>query len=534
MSDNLIKRANSVSFKDSSLFLNDGVELVSRIWTPEGKGPWPALLMRQPYGREIASTVTYLHPSWWASHGYLVIIQDVRGQGSSSGEFTGFRQEASDTSQTHLWIRSLNECNGRLGTYGFSYQGLTQLLADPGTPPPDCLIPAMTGLDEKNHWSAEGNAFWWDLGITWGLQLAAMQAKKKKDFKSWEKIRKSLEENKYLRDGPQILKETDPEGMAYQWLSNANKTHSSFTVHKPLKSWLKQPILLLGGWWDPHLKGIIDLYQKSIIAGGNPDIYIGPATHLEWWKHSQKIQLKFFNKHLKNQNNERGFSSKKRFWNISKKKWEDNKSLAKDIEPHHFWGLSANGMACLDDSDGKLNFNSNGQGEIQIVHDPWRPVPSKGGHLGPRPGKANRCDIDLRGDVATFTSNPLLKKIRLKGFPILELYAEADRKTFDICVALSIVRNNKTNVDQISTGFLRLKEDETVISNKRIITLQPVLTDINKGEHLRISISGSAWPAIGINPGDPQYPCGPSSPHCLVINLSLKLSESNLHVIPLI
>ena len=43
--------------------------------------------MRQPYGREIASTITYFHPEWWASKGYMVIIQDVRGMGSSEGDF---------------------------------------------------------------------------------------------------------------------------------------------------------------------------------------------------------------------------------------------------------------------------------------------------------------------------------------------------------------------------------------------------------------------------------------------------------------
>ncbi len=68
---------------DKSLTLRDGVELVSRIWLPEGNGPWPALLMRQPYGRKIASTITYAHPLWWNSKGYMVIIQDVRGMGGA-------------------------------------------------------------------------------------------------------------------------------------------------------------------------------------------------------------------------------------------------------------------------------------------------------------------------------------------------------------------------------------------------------------------------------------------------------------------
>ena len=36
------------------------------------------LLMWQPYGRAIASTVVYAHPSWYAAHGYIVVIQDVR------------------------------------------------------------------------------------------------------------------------------------------------------------------------------------------------------------------------------------------------------------------------------------------------------------------------------------------------------------------------------------------------------------------------------------------------------------------------
>ena len=37
----------------------------------------------------------------------MVIIQDVRGMGSSEGVFNGFSQEASDTSETHEWVRSL-------------------------------------------------------------------------------------------------------------------------------------------------------------------------------------------------------------------------------------------------------------------------------------------------------------------------------------------------------------------------------------------------------------------------------------------
>ena len=49
---------SEIQYKDAILTLLDGIKLKSRIWFPKGKGPWPALLMRQPYGTEIASTVT--------------------------------------------------------------------------------------------------------------------------------------------------------------------------------------------------------------------------------------------------------------------------------------------------------------------------------------------------------------------------------------------------------------------------------------------------------------------------------------------
>lgn len=65
--------------------LSDGTTLLSDHYYPDGEGPWPTLLMRQPYGRDIASTVVYAHPVGFARHGYHVAIQDVRGRGGSEG-----------------------------------------------------------------------------------------------------------------------------------------------------------------------------------------------------------------------------------------------------------------------------------------------------------------------------------------------------------------------------------------------------------------------------------------------------------------
>ena len=89
-------KASGIHCRSATLTLPDGVVLQSRLWHPQGNGPWPALLMRQPYGSRIASTVTCAHPTWWAAQGFLVVVQDVRGQGESDGRFGGFGQEETE------------------------------------------------------------------------------------------------------------------------------------------------------------------------------------------------------------------------------------------------------------------------------------------------------------------------------------------------------------------------------------------------------------------------------------------------------
>tara|TARA_Y100001968_G_C19427202_1_gene755025 strand:- start:812 stop:2428 length:1617 start_codon:yes stop_codon:yes gene_type:complete len=523
--------SNDVVHREENLILDDGVRLKSNIWMPNKIGEWPALLMRQPYGKDIASTVTYPHPSWFASHGFLVIIQDVRGQGESTGQFSGFAQEASDTSQSHAWARNLPECNGLLGTYGFSYQGITQLLAIPNTAPPECLAPAMTGLNEGAHWSCEGGAFWWHIGISWGLQLAALKARREGKLNEWIEIRKSLENGSYLRDGTELLKKYDPNGMAHTWLETSNRFSNNWTVHKPLETWLEQPMLLIGGWWDPHLIGVLDIYEKSLKAGGNPSIYIGPASHLEWWEGTHKILLKFFQKHLQDQQKLNSTQNENRLWNITRKKWENSKTTQSEIS---YWGLKSTGIANIDSTDGILEPNLNGSGSIVLVHDPWRPTPAIGGHLAPKPGTANRSEIDKRFDVATFTTLPMTKTLRLEGRPLLEIEASADQPGFDLCIALSIVEETQQEIIQLSTGFLRIVGEKSLEVSSRKIKLQPILADFTKGSCLRISISGSAWPAIAINPGDSRNQCQGPSPNCQVTTISLNISKSKLYFSPLI
>ena len=136
--------------------------------------------MRQPYGRDIASTVVYAHPAWFARHGYHVAIQDVRGRGGSSGEFYPFRHEGRDGAETIAWLRTHAACNGRIGMYGFSYQGATQLLAAAEQPEGlQCIAPHMTAADLYHGWFYHQGALRLSSALGWGIQMLREDARRK-------------------------------------------------------------------------------------------------------------------------------------------------------------------------------------------------------------------------------------------------------------------------------------------------------------------------------------------------------------------
>ena len=346
----------------------------------------------------------------------------------------------------------------------------------------------------------------------------------------WEEIRLSLESENYLRKGLDLLKKYDPNNFVLEWLNNLNN-NKPFLEIKPISSWLKKPMLIIGGIWDPHLKGAFELYEKSIAAGGNPEIIIGNANHLNWWEGSQKSLLDFFDKNLKNNQEIDEIKTKKdrKIWNISLNKWD---YIKENPKPDYIFGLESNWVANVDIVDGSLLINSRGSGGFVIVHDPWRPAQSGGGHLGPNPGEFDRDLIDKRLDVGVFQTNSLEENIFFSGIPILETSIISDQPSFDICLALSVVNDNKKTVNQFSTGFLRVRKSKIDKASNYEITMHPTNLCILKGNKIRLSISAAAYPAIGVNNGTGDEMLGSPSVHHRIITLSFILSNTSMKMTP--
>jgi putative CocE/NonD family hydrolase len=503
------------------------------------------LLMRQPYGRAIASTVTYAHPSWFAAHGFLVVVQDVRGRGDSEGEFAGFAQEARDATDTLHWVRTLPGSNGRVGCYGFSYQGLTQLLLEPDGPLPDCLAPAMAGLDERLHWASSGGAHWWALGLAWGLQLAAEGCRRRGDAAGWSEIRRSLASQAFLENGMELLARFDAKGMARTWLARDAASQDDWRLHPVPEALWRRPMLLIGGWHDPHLEGVLDLWQRARLHGGRPLLRIGAWNHLNWHGGVDTLLLAFFRRHLQGQGEGAGprddpavpialQDGRSGPWRAV---GEEAQVLATPpAAPEPPWRLGVSPGGCATGDGGRLAASVDGDGMMQpwvaLVHDPWRPVPGRGGHLGLDAGLCDRADLDERRDVACFTAEPLLQACLLEGRPLLDLVVRADQPGFDLCVALSAVAAHGTEVRQLCTGVLRCRGDRCLAPSSQRISLQPLSVRLDPGERLRLSLAGAAWPQVTVNPGSGALPCGPVTAGHRIITLWIHTASAQLQLEP--
>ena len=247
--------------------LSDGTILISDHYYPGGEGPWPTLLMRQPYGRDIASTVVYAHPVWFARHGYHVAIQDVRGRGGSGGEFYPFRHEGRDGAESIAWLRGHPASNGRIGMYGFSYQGATQLLAAAEQPEGlICIAPHMTAADLYHGWFYHQGALRLSSTLGWGIQMLREDARRKglreanaRLEAAWVNIRSQASQAPYA-DHPAI---TDPELPSYvrDWISHseADDYWSDQDINTRYER-IRIPALHIAGWFDTYLEGSISGY----------------------------------------------------------------------------------------------------------------------------------------------------------------------------------------------------------------------------------------------------------------------------------
>ena len=128
--------------------------------------------------------------------------------------------------------------------------------------------------------------------------------------------------------------------------------------------------------------------------------------------------------------------------------------------------------------------------------DPWRPTPSHGGHAGHPGGPLDRAAIDARADVATYTTPPLARDLRLAGDVTAEIFCAADQPSHDLSLVLSDVAPEGRVIPLVQT-HARLDAPAAPAQ----VPMRAVCVRIAAGHALRLSVAAAAFPAYELNPG---------------------------------
>jgi putative CocE/NonD family hydrolase len=515
--------------------LSDGITLVSDHYYPAGDGPWPTLLMRQPYGRDIASTVVYAHPVEFARQGYHVAIQDVRGRGDSEGEFYPFRGEARDGAETIRWLRNHAACNGRIGMYGFSYQGATQLLAAAEQPPGLlCIAPHMAATDLYHGWFYHHGALRLSSALGWGIQMLredarrlGLRAASDRLEAAWANIRSQAAHAPYASHAAI----SDPALPSYvrDWF--AHREPGEYWTSQDVSTRLHRiqvPALHIAGWFDTYLEGSIAGYLAlrqhagSEFAREHQYLIAGPWVHIPWGDragdanfggaanlNTDAILLRWFDHWLKDAGSFSGEPRVRRFA-LGPDEWRNAAAWPADAAFPLY--LSSHGNANSRKGDGRLSTHAPCAGEPRdvFVYDPEVPIMAPGGPQA-MSGPFDQSMLEMGNNLLVYTSDPVACETEVFGHPRIVLYAATSAARADFTAKLVRVATNG-RAEFLSIGIARstwLFRDKGYTADEVHaweFTLEPTSFVLAPGERLCLEIASSAFPLYDRNPSTATEP----------------------------
>ncbi len=535
------------SEKNVPAIMRDGTTLYADVYRPDSAGRFPVILLRLPYGKQLAEV--FGDHEYFPARGYVVVVQDGRGRFASEGEYYPLIDEAQDGYDTVEWAASLPYANGMVGTQGQSYLGATQYQLAPTRPPHlRCAFPVSAGADYHQGWVYHtGGAF----SLGWQIPYAIFLARNTIDRKGikdqlWPKVRPDLlrsinfanplcpeayqrlplmywadllgEVAPYLRDYF-----THPDEGPYWWPINIERQHHNISI----------PMYHVSSWYDIFLRDALVHFcglqsramtpearggQKLLlgpwahlfpytapISGGTGDIDFGPNAAIEL----HDTQLRWFDYWLKGIDTGIGEEAPIRLFVMGTNQWRDEYEwpLARTrYMPYYF---HSQGNANSLNGDGGLSAEPpQDEPKDHYGYDPANPVPTCGGNTLIIPvGVADQREVESRRDVLVYTGDPLEAPLEVTGPLKVVLNASSSAIDTDFTAKLVDVRPDGY-AQNIADGILRARYRES-LSNPSLMTPgEPYEFRIDlwatshvflPGHRLRVEVASSNFPRFDRN-----------------------------------
>lgn len=286
-----------VVVKDVMVPMRDGLELATDLYLPAENGvpleqKLPAVLARTPYDK--MRPISIEHAMFFATNGYVSVVQDCRGRFNSPGDFFPFVQEPEDGYDTVEWLARHNSCDGKVGTYGVSYQAWVQFETATLNPPSLVTMIPYEGPTNAYTYSMKGGGAL-HLGLLqWILSVASNGNEAIKDPAITKAIDAMRQGQGFLEwasripwrrgETPLSLAPTYEEAAFQLYFENYDYNdfwkQPGLGMDEYFESFPEMPILWVVGWFDWYPRTISDGYQEMVRLGRkNQHLLVGPWTH---------------------------------------------------------------------------------------------------------------------------------------------------------------------------------------------------------------------------------------------------------------
>jgi putative CocE/NonD family hydrolase len=540
---------STVLEKNVPMTTRDGVTLYADVNRPNLPGRFPVLLSRSPYGKD------GIDPNGgalgYARYGYVSIIQDCRGRFHSEGDYDPMFQEIADGYDAVEWAARLPWSNGRVGTLGQSYLGLTQYMIacnDPMPPSLQAMVPVSASSDVHASWIYHiGGVSMWGWMVPYAIfkgrntleragrrdLLEVMDSYVEQGTNFSSPLRTEWYRHFPIADWNDFLKEAAPyfeshiehaDDGEYWYRANVSRHARSVSV----------PILHIGSWYDIFGEGAYTSFtaireqSEFPAARRGQRLIVGPWAHLfpytmpssrgtgdidfgvEAQVDLSETQLRWFDYFLKDIDTGILDGPPVEVFTMGVNRWQSFADWPPaDVRPVRFY-LHSGGSANTLEGDGTLSTAPPGDEPAdRYTYDPDDPVPTLGGHNLAIPlGVADQRPVESRRDVLVYSTPPLEREIEATGPVTVELYAATTAADTDFTAKLVDVSPDGYARNLVD-GIIRARYRESASSPRPIQPGTPLRYVIDlwatsnvflRGHCIRLEISSSNFPRFDRNP----------------------------------
>jgi putative CocE/NonD family hydrolase len=509
--------------------MRDGVRLSADIYFPaagpEG-GPYPTVLGRTPYDNQNPAYVEMANHL--SEHGYVVVLQDVRGRHDSLGEWVPFRLEGPDGCDTVEWAASQPWSTGKVGTFGGSYGGWYQWALAREHPP---HLVTMISTAAGGKWFEEipyHNGCVLLVLLGWLNLVGGHSMQKPEIIKDWKDVFWHLP----LRTLDERVGRRMP--VWQEWIDHP--TLDDYWKEVRLDNdfaGIAVPALHITGWYDGDQPGALYFHDGMVASSPRAQdqyLLIGPWDHggtrhprqelggVDFGKEAVEdiigVHCAWFDHWLKGDGKGEPPRARVRLFMTGTNTWIDTTAWPPPGVSTTTLYLHSGGSANTLAGDGTLSADVPGDTEPAdtYVYDPANPVPSV---IDPSFYVADAVETPLdhrfkhrRDDVLVYTGPAQREAITITGYPIVRLFAASDAPDTDWHVELHDISD--TGASMILTdGRLRARfreslEREQLLEPNKVyeftIRLGAVGHVLRPGHCIRLTVTSSDFPTWDRNP----------------------------------